>query len=188
MIPRKVFSIKDKEKIVKHFLDDIVDHDRYLRFGYNSKDENVFEYIENSFYKLGYNNMWFICEKDNKVVATCHANSEGTIGELGFTVLKEFRGQGLGQELFNRGATWLSATGCKKIFTHCLSENKVMQHIAKKNGMTVVTMDYSEKEATIKVTKSRIESLYIDRVLDNISFVDMASQKYETILKDYLKI
>jgi GNAT superfamily N-acetyltransferase len=183
MIPRKPVLIGDKEKIIQHFKDDIVGRDRYLRFGYQCSNENSENYINDSFLAFGQYDMWFICEDDNKVIATCHASVEGDIGELGFTVSPDYRGEGIGQELFSRGATWLSATGVKTIYTQCLSENKVMQHIAKKNGMTVVTLDYSEKEATIKVTKSRLHSMYIDRVLDNIAFVDIASQEYQKFFK-----
>ena len=34
MIPRKIMYESDEGKLFDHFLVDIVDHDRYLRFGY----------------------------------------------------------------------------------------------------------------------------------------------------------
>ena len=62
-----------------------------------------------------------------------------------------------------------------------------MQHIAKKNGMTVVTVDAGEKEATIQATKGVIRAFYDDRMFDHLAFVDRAINKqinlYESLMR-----
>jgi RimJ/RimL family protein N-acetyltransferase len=67
--------------------------------------------------------------------------------------------------------------GANTLYTQCLSENEVMQHIAKKNGMTVVTIGRGEKEATISATKGTIRAYYDDKMFDNIAFVDSSVHK-----------
>jgi RimJ/RimL family protein N-acetyltransferase len=183
MFPRKLIYEADEGLIIDHFLVDIVGHDRYLRFGYNATNDGIIDYLEDSFEDYGHTNMWFMCVDDNKVVGTVHVSfcpitNDGThTAELGFTVSPDYRGRGLGQELFIRGATWAMMKGANTLYTQCLSENMVMQHIAKKNGMTVVTVGRGEKEATLQATKGISQAYYDDKIFDSLSFVDSSIHK-----------
>jgi RimJ/RimL family protein N-acetyltransferase len=107
---------------------------------------------------------------------------------MGFTVSPDHRGQGYGQELFIRASTWAMMKGATTLYTQCLSENQVMQHIAKKNGMTVVTLGYGEKEASVQATKGTIRAYYDDRMFDNLAFVDMAITKQYNIYKAFMRL
>jgi RimJ/RimL family protein N-acetyltransferase len=78
--------------------------------------------------------------------------------------------------------------GAKTLYTQCLSENQVMQHIAKKNGMTVVTVGYGEKEATIQATKGTIRAFYDDRFFDSLAFVDMSITKQFDLYKTLMRL
>jgi RimJ/RimL family protein N-acetyltransferase len=167
----------DIDRLVKHFLDDIRDEDRRLRFGNIVDDEVIEKYITvKSFDRYGSKNMWFIVENDCDVIASIHIalDKKSKTAELGLTVSLDYRDQKIGQELFNRGAVWARAMGAESIFMHCLSENKRIQHIAKKNGMTIITLDPSEKEATIKITKSQFVAGVEDAVLEQMSLYDTA--------------
>ena len=188
MIPRKLMYEADKGKLIDHFLVDITGHDRYLRFGNPRPNEIIVEYIENSLKSYGRTDMWFISENtDGLVIGSVHVSISDDIAEMGFTVSPDYRGLGIGQELFQRGSTWAMMKGVKTIYTTCLSENKVMQHIAKKNGMTVVTLDANEKEATVKATKGIIRAFYDDKMFDHLSLVDLAIGKqfdmYRTLMR-----
>ena len=107
---------------------------------------------------------------------------------MGCTVSKDFRGKQIGQELFNRGVTWARMLGAETIFMHCLSENKVIQHIAKKGGMTVVTIDPSEKESTIKVKKNPIVAGFEDVVMESMAVYDMTIRTQKWFFERFLKM
>ena len=188
MIPRKLMYEADKGKLIDHFLVDIVGHDRYLRFSHNATNENVQRYVEKSLESFGTENMWFIVENDEgHVVGSVHV-SLGSVAEMGFTVSPDYRGQGLGQDLFIRGSTWAMMKGATTIYTTCLSENKVMQHIAKKNGMTVVTLDANEKEATVSATKGVIRAFYDDKMFDQLVFVDNAIKSQFNLYNLFMRL
>ena len=189
MIPRKLAHL-DKQKLIDHFMNDIVDNDRRLRFGFEAPDSSVKEYIEKSItYDYGYTSMWFVVDEGDRIVATCHVslNRETNTAEMGCTVSPDYRNQKIGQELFTRGITWARMAGAEHVFMHCLSENKVIQHIAKKGGMTVVTIDPSEKESTIQVKQNRFEAGFKDYVMDTIAVYDMAVRQQYFFVKKYLK-
>ena len=195
MVPRKLTSF-DKQMLIDHFMIDIVDNDRRLRFGYEAPDESVEKYIETSLHKFGRVNMWFIVDVDcfdrsegKKIVASCHVsmNFETNTAEMGCTVSPEYRNQKIGQELFNRGITWARMAGAENVFMHCLSENKVIQHIAQKGGMTVVTIDPSEKESTIQVKQNRLEAGFKDYIMDQIAVYDAAIRQQQFFAKKFMK-
>ena len=189
MIPRKLAHL-DKQKLIDHFMNDIVGEDRRLRFGFQIPETSVKEYIEKSIsIDYGYSSMWFVVDDGDKIVASCHVslNRDTNTAEMGCTVSPDYRNQKVGQELFNRGITWARMAGAEHVFMHCLSENKVIQHIAKKGGMTVVTLDPSEKESTIQVKQNRFEAGFKDYVMDTIAVYDMAIRQQYFFVKKYLK-
>jgi hypothetical protein len=70
---------------------------------------------------------------------------------------------------------------------NCLSENKTIQHIAKKSGMTVVTHDYGEKEATIKINKNPNLAKWEDTVMENMAVYDSAVRKQKWFFNNFMK-
>jgi len=188
MVPRKLTPF-DKQKLVDHFMSDIVANDRRLRFGYEAPDSSVEKYIEESLNDYGYINMWFVVEDGIKIIATCHVsmNRETNTAEMGCTVSLNYRNQKIGQELFNRGITWARMAGAENVFMHCLSENRAIQHIAKKGGMTVVTIDPSEKESTIQIKQNRFEAGFKDMIMDQIAIYDASIRQQQFFAKKFMK-
>lgn len=195
MIPRKAFNI-DKKSILTHFTSDIVGEDRRLRFGYSAQDASVKKYIDNSWNELWtelgpkdentVNHQWFVVtDKESvqdfiepKIVATCHvAIDKNKRAELGFTVSPAYKGKGLGQALFDRGIDWARSRGVEVVYMQCLSENATMQHIAKKRGMSVITLAPGEKEASVTLTQPKILAAQKDVITDGLAVCD-------TLLRD----
>ena len=189
MIPRKFLYESDKGKLYDHFLVDIIDHDRYLRFGYNPTNENVTKYLDSAFEDFGKTNMWFIVEEGCNIVASCHVafNRKSKTAELGLTVSPDYRNQKIGQELFIRGITWARMKGAETIFMHCLSENMPVQHIARKGGMTVVTIDPSEKESFITVKKNQVVAGFEDVIFEQMAVYDMIVRNQKWFFEKFMK-
>ena len=195
MIPRKLTAF-DKQMLLEHFKIDIIGNDRRLRFGYEAPDDAVETYIDKSLEHFGVDNMWFVVDVSaidryagRKIIATCHVSMNRKTGtaEMGCTVSPDCRNKKIGQELFNRGITWARMAGAENVFMHCLSENKVIQHIAQKGGMTVVTIDPSEKESTIQVKQNRFEAGFKDYIMDQIAIYDAAVRQQTFFANKFLK-
>ena len=189
MIPRKLAHL-DKQKLIDHFMNDIVDDDRRLRFGFEAPDSSVKEYIDNSIkYDYGYTSMWFVVDEGDRIVATCHVslNRDTNTAEMGCTVSPDYRNQKIGQELFNRGITWARMRGAETIFMHCLSENMAVQHIARKGGMAVVTIDPSEKESSITVKKNPVIAGFEDAVFEQMAVYDMLVRNQKWFFTSFLR-
>ena len=189
MIPRKLNRILDKDMLCDHFYNDVVGDDRRLRFGGGLTDEYVYVYL-NKAVREPHKNMWFVVEDKEKIVATCHVayDKEQNVAELGLTVSADYRNQKLGQQLFDRGVTWARMMGAESIFMHCLTENHIMQQIARKSGMAVVTYYPSdESEASIKVDKNRIAAGFEDVVMENMALYDQAIRQQHWFFTKFMK-
>jgi RimJ/RimL family protein N-acetyltransferase len=167
MIPRKLSQL-DEDNLVAH-LTSLKGEDRRLRFGGTVSDNFIEQYIHFSFDSKS---KWFGCEVDGKIIAACHAAVKDGDAELGCSVDKEFRGNGLAQEMFDRAVTWLRTQGVKEVFMHCLTENQIMRHIARKNEMTIVS-EYGESDATVGIQPATTATVMKDAYLDRMVVYDM---------------
>jgi RimJ/RimL family protein N-acetyltransferase len=179
MIPRKL-SYLDKSLLFVHFVG-LSDEDKRLRFGLTASDEYIKKYVSKSIDDP--NSQWFAIEDENFLVAVCHAAIyENGDGELGCSVLPDYRNNGYAQILFDRAVTWLRSRGTTNVFMHCLSENAAMKHIAKKNNMTVVThVDESDARVVVEppTPLTQVAEVYLDR----IALYDMFYKNSYRILK-----
>ena len=185
MLVRKL-SLLDKNRIIDNLVT-LQGEDRRLRFGSLCTDDYIKEYVTKSFEQ---ESKWFGVDHINgHLVATCHVayDKEQNVAELGLTVSADYRNQKLGQQLFDRGVTWARMNGAENIFMHCLTENKVIQHIARKGGMTVVTYDMGEKEGTIKVNKNQIVAGFQDAIMENMALYDQTIRTQQWFFNKFMK-
>ena len=169
MLPRKL-NILDKQKLLTH-LKSLQGEDRRLRFGAVVTDEYIEKYVNSSINDV--DSKWFgIDHIDGYLVAACHASIIDDLAELGCSVNKEYRGHGFAQLMFDRAVTWLRSKNIRDVCMHCLSENAVMKHIARKNDMTVVT-EYGETDANVHLEPPTPVVHMVDAYADRMALYDM---------------
>lgn len=181
MLPRKL-SILDKQKLITHLQSLTSYDDRRLRFGGFVTDEYIVSYVEKTCGKE--DNKWFGVEEDGKIVAACHVAIVGDLAELGCSVDKEYRGNGLAQLMFDRAVTWLRTKGVTDVCMHCLSENLIMKHIARKNDMTIVS-ELGETDANVHLDPPSPFTPLVDAYADRMAIYDMVYKSNLRMLKLY---
>lgn len=144
--------------------------DRRLRFGGMVSDDYILCYVEKSF--MDGNSQWFGFEDNGIIVSACHVSIMNSEAELGCSVDSDYRGLGLAQEMFDRAVTWLRTKGITEVFMHCLTENQIMKHIARKNDMTIVS-EQGETDATVGIQPATAATVVKDAYLDRMALYDM---------------
>ncbi len=178
MLPRKL-KAKDVASIVAH-LTSFQGEDRRLRFGGMVSDNFIQDYVENSFLL---ESQWFgVDHIDGHLVATCHVAITNGQAELGCSVLEDFRGQGLAQQMFDRAVTWLRMKGITEVYMHCLTENQAMKHIARKNHMTLDS-EYGETDALVEVEPPTMLTPLKDAMLDRMAIYDAIYRNHMNLMK-----
>jgi ribosomal protein S18 acetylase RimI-like enzyme len=125
----------DRALLEKHFLC-LESDDRRLRFGALISDDGLRSYVARLDFER--DGLFAVQDESLDVAAVVHIAVTGKSAELGLSVLREWRGSGLGNALLTRAVTFLRNRGVHEVFVHCLSENGAMMHLARKNGMRIV--------------------------------------------------
>jgi RimJ/RimL family protein N-acetyltransferase len=182
MAVRKL-SILDKEKLISH-LKGLQGEERRLRFGGVVTDDYITEYVQKT---CGVeNNKWFGVDHINgHLVAACHVAIVEDSAELGCSVDSEYRGLGYAQDMFDRSVTWLRTKGITDVCMHCLAENAIMKHIARKNDMAVVT-DGGETDANVHLKPPTPLVLVADQYADRIAVYDMVFKNNIKMMRSFL--
>lgn len=181
MIPRKL-NFLDKEKLTTH-LQALQGEDRRLRFGGMVNDEYIASYVEQTCDKP--DNKWFGVDDEGKIVAACHAAIMNDAAELGCSVDKEYRGHRLAQLMFDRAVTWLRSRNITDVCMHCLSENHIMRHIARKNDMAIVT-DMGETDANVHLNPPDPLVHIVDAYADRMALYDMMYKNNLKFMRQFI--
>lgn len=182
MYPQKLLTERDKLNLLNHLLT-LSDHDRYLRFGYQISPELIEKYVERSF-ELEKSQWFGMYDDEGQIVASVHAVMvTSTKAEMGLTVDGTLRNKGLGQLLFDRGLCWARSAGAKQIYMQCLTENKAIQHIARKNNMSVAVLAPTEREGVLEFNSVSIIAPLSDVTMDHIAAVDACFREQRKTLK-----
>ena len=181
MLPRKL-TFLDKQELIEH-LHSLQGEDRRLRFGGAVNDDYITEYVESSCDQT--DNKWFGVEEDGKIVAACHCAIINDMAELGCSVDKEYRGHKLAQMMFDRAVTWLRTRGITDVCMHCLAENSVMKHIARKNDMAVVT-EFGETDANVHLEPPTPFVHAVDAYADRMAIYDMLYKNNIKVMRSFI--
>ena len=165
---------------------------RYLRFGFNVKDETLLRLCE-GFEKNPKQHVLF-CIEDYELnfIAIGHV-AKGDEMELAFSVLKEYQGQGIGDKLMKRCIRYCRTHKILKGNMVCLSHNKAIKHLCTKNRIHF-TNDHGESEANIHLDEPSLNTYINESLAINSGALDylgkraklpwtLASKTLDNILK-----
>jgi len=137
---------------IEHHLLALGEGDRYLRFGYAARDEQVRRYVDGL--RFGLDEVFGIFNRHLDLIAMAHLAYAAEPGrhsaEYGVSVSRHARGRGYGNQLFERAVLHARNHGVRVLQIHALSENAAMLHIARKGGAQVVR-DGAESEAYLEL-------------------------------------
>jgi GNAT superfamily N-acetyltransferase len=108
--------------------------DRRLRFGFPISDQTIRDHVRGIDTKA--DRILVQVDDHLKVIAAVHiaAGDPGTV-EFAFSVDRQWRGRGLGRQLFEQAILWARNRGLRDAFIYYLVDNRAMRHLARQAGM-----------------------------------------------------
>ena len=170
MIPIAPLTEAHAPEILKHLLA-LSQHDRYLRFGYTAKDEQIQRYVSTLNFER--DEIYGVFNRNLDIVAMAHLALMKEPGrefssEFGVSVMSSTRGRGYGGRLFERAVIHARNDKVYLMYIHALSENAPMIRIARKAGATI-ERDGSETEAFLRLPKRDLDSRVTELVADQFA-------------------
>lgn len=159
LIPIAALDLSKSQQILQH-LNELSEHDRYLRFGYAATNIHIEKYVSNL--KFDRDEIYGIFNSELQIIAMAHLalmkeDGQEHSSEFGVSVSAHARGRGYGAHLFQRAVIHARNEKVYKMHIHALSENAPMIRIARKGGAKIERYG-SEVEAFLSLPKRNLDS------------------------------
>jgi GNAT superfamily N-acetyltransferase len=162
------------------------DQSRYTRFGVMVKDDTINQLCDR-FEASPKEHKIFVIEDENlRVVAAGHIALEGGQTELAFSVLNEYRKQGMGSSLMSRTIEWCQNRNIKGGCMVCLSSNIAIKKLASKHG--VLVNDGGETLANIVIPEATPSSVMHEVVESNMARLDHLGKIQRNFVRSLYKV
>lgn len=147
-------KIRKETAVVLHeyarHLKNLTHEDRYTRFGYSIKNETIDSVILNILYNLTDHHL-FVADVDSNIIGFGHLARSAADWELAVSVQRNFQGQGVANALMDEMIKWGKMHGIHSVFMHCITENRKIQHLARKHGLRTVERSGAEITAQVEL-------------------------------------
>ena len=112
--------------------------DRRLRFGTAMSDAMIERYVARIDFSR--DRVFGVFSSDGRPIGMAHLALDPALGfaEIGLSVEPVYREKGCGYALLQRAMLHAANSGYRTLFMHCLAENAIMKHLARKSGLKVV--------------------------------------------------
>jgi GNAT superfamily N-acetyltransferase len=151
-----------------------------------AKDETI-EQLCDRFEANPHEHKLFVIEnEDLEVVAAGHIALEGGETELAFSVLKEYRKQGMGDALMKRTIEWCQNRNIKGGCMVCLSTNIAIKRLASKHGLLI--NEGGETLANIAIPEATPASVMHEVVESNMARLDHLGKVQANFVRSLYKV
>lgn len=161
----------------------------YTRFCYPINQEGLVRYVDNINFNT--NGIFGVFNEDMELVGL----GECVIGqddkaEVGFSVLKQHQGKGIGNKLMERIVQFAKSRNKQHLEMNCLRTNIASVHLAKKHGLKIVDPLDSEALAVIdfKDTNPLVEHFneVLTENIENINFQQLKNIYLNNKIRDQI--
>jgi len=133
-----------------HHLKNLTPEDKYTRFCYNIRDDQIDQLILRVLYNQQDHHL-FTAVVDDNIVGFGHLAREGDDWELAVSVDSDMQGQGIGDKLMSYMIPWAQIHGVHNVFMHCITQNQKIQHLAVKHGLRTVEREGGEITSKVEL-------------------------------------
>jgi RimJ/RimL family protein N-acetyltransferase len=105
------------------------------------------------------NHHFLIAEQNQQWVGVIHIACMADAVEFGVIVKKEFRRQGIANQLLGEAMTWAQNRGFQKLYMHCVVENQAIRQLCHQHGL-IAKNRYGDIQGEMSLPKPTWRSLY----------------------------
>ena len=160
----------DRPALERHLLA-LAAADRRLRFGIPSSDTTIRGYVGGIDFDR--DALFGAFDENLRLLGAAHLARAPGHAELGVSVLAGHRNCGLGGALLGRALLHARNWGAHALFMHCLKENAAMTHLARKQGMLVVT-EAGEADAWLELPRPDAAAFFGEAFEQRVGLLDFA--------------
>ena len=166
-----------RPQIVRHLLGLPAD-DRRLRFGGPTSEGAIEAYVARIDFTRDH--VFGVLAPSMELLGVAHLALDAAeeSAELGFSVDPSARGKGYGYALLRRAVLHATNRGYRALFMHCLAENHIVMHLARKAGLHLVVQS-GEADGRLELEERTQAGALKEAIEDQFALVDyLLKQQY----------
>ena len=170
----KQLSSRHQNAIIAHYLN--MDREGiYLRFGTYPSTETIEKYVrQTDFTRDG---VLGVIDTDLRLLGVAHVAIIQQNAEIGFSVLPEAQGKGMGQALLEHAVRYAKNRGVENIIMYCLPQNNIVKHLAQKHGLAI-RQEQGETSANLSAPPGNFFTLIEERYNETLAAQDEIHKHY----------
>ena len=152
--------------------------DRRLRFGVPVRDFAIEAYVAGIDFTR--DRVFGVLGADMEMLGIAHLalDPAAQAAELGLSVDPSARGKGYGYALLQRSVLHATNLGYAALFMHCLAENQIVMHLARKAGLTLM-VESGEADGRLSLEHRTRAGTLKEAMEDQFALVDyLLKQQY----------
>jgi len=177
--PVRELSSVDRGAFERHLVA-LGGEDRRLRFGTPLSDAAIHSYVAAIDFER--DALFGVFDDQLALVAAAHLARGADHAELGVSVLPGHRNRGFGSALLARAHLHARNWRRPALFMHCLKENETMMHLARKQGMDIVT-EAGEADAWLRLPAPDAASYFGAVFAQRVALFDFALKAFRAGLQ-----
>ncbi len=166
-------------ELQRHFLQ-LAPEDLRLRFGTPLAAEAIVAYVNRIDFDV--DAVFGVYGDELELGGVAHLAFSDDMAELGVSVLADQRGRGLGGALFARAVEHARNRFVTRLFMHCLTENALIMHLARKAGMAIC-IDAGEADAFLQLPPANPASVAGEFVDQRLALLDYTLKAHVLTVK-----
>ena len=120
---------------------------------------------------------FLIAHKSEQWAGVLHIATLNDGVEFGVIVKKEFRRQGIADQLLGEAIVWAQNRGYQNLFMHCVAENQAIQKLCAKHHLIARNI-YGDVEIEMKLPKPTWRSLYRESISRQHNWYHFLKEKF----------
>ena len=187
IVPIRSLGPSHRERIATHLLA-LDEHDRFLRFGYAARDEQIQRYALQLDFER--DEIFGIYNRKLEMIAMAHLAffreaTTSSQAEFDVSVLAKARGRGYGSRLFERAVMHARNEGVDLLLIHALSENTAMLKIARNAGASLERAG-SETDAYLRLPPATLDSRVSELVEEQLAKTNFRLKVHAKNFEEFL--
>lgn len=157
--------------------------DRFSRFGYKITDYSIDQLMLNIVYNIEDHELWYAEENGKKIGWGHLAKHDNDSYELAVSVDHDYQRKGIGDKLIGEMLSWAKFRNVDKIFMHCIEENKIIQHLARKHKLSLKERVAGERTAMLDLPKPTFSEIGMQLTKEHKILMENLQENFEKMLK-----
>lgn len=144
---------------------------KFSRFGHTVSDHTIDSLMLRIAYEPQDHHLWCATLEESPV-GWGHLAKDGESWELAVSVDSDKQQMGIGNSLIAEMLIWAKVHHVHEVYMHCIEDNKIIQHLARKHELKTKERSYGERTSSIELPEPSLLEVNRQRWVEHAALME----------------